>query len=282
MMLAFGIGAAERDRHPPRHRRRPRRASSGNCSMQGLLLSLAGGALGLVAAIVGRAGCWCRRWRPCCRSRSRSTLRPTPRRAGDADLLHAGDHRIRAVAGAAAVAPGSAVVAQGSGRRESAAGSAGRITVRGALVTAQLALSLALLVLSGLFVRGAAAGASADPGFALDPLVVAQIEPKLGGYDAVQQPRGAARVLERLRAHAGHRSGRGRVGRAVRRLLVSAPRCSARAAAEERGPRGARQDRLRPSHTRSTSDYFRTLGLTMVRAASSRRPKRPTSAARRR
>ena len=41
-----------------------------------------------------------------------------------------------------------------------------RVTVRGALVTAQLALSLALLIVSGLFVRGAAAGASADPGFA--------------------------------------------------------------------------------------------------------------------
>ena len=68
----------------------------------------------------------------------------------------------------------------------SAARIGGRITVRGALVTAQLALSLALLVLSGLFVRGAVAGASADPGFALEPLVVAEIDPRLGGYDAVQ------------------------------------------------------------------------------------------------
>src|SRR6185436_16446971 len=77
---------------------------------------------------------------------------------------------------------------------------AGRITVRGALVTAQLALSLALLVLSGLFVRGAAAGASADPGFSLDPLVVAQIEPKLGGYDALRGREAQRAVLEKLRA----------------------------------------------------------------------------------
>jgi hypothetical protein len=54
---------------------------------------------------------------------------------------------------------------------------AGRITVRDALVTAQLALSLALLVLSGLFVRGAAAGASANPGFDVGPLAIAQVEP---------------------------------------------------------------------------------------------------------
>jgi hypothetical protein len=55
---------------------------------------------------------------------------------------------------------------------------AGRITVRDGLVAAQLALSLALLVLSGLFVRGAAAGASANPGFGVGQLAIAQIEPK--------------------------------------------------------------------------------------------------------
>ncbi len=64
--------------------------------------------------------------------------------------------------------------------------------MRGALVTAQIALSLALLVLSGLFVRGAAAGASADPGFALEPLVVAQLDPRLGGYDEREEPRDPA------------------------------------------------------------------------------------------
>ena len=40
------------------------------------------------------------------------------------------------------------------------------VTVRGALITAQLALSLALLIVSGLFVRAAAAGASSAPGSA--------------------------------------------------------------------------------------------------------------------
>ena len=79
----------------------------------------------------------------------------------------------------------------------------GRISVRGALVTAQIALSLALLVLSGLFVRGAAAGASADPGFALDPLVVSQLDPRLGGYDEVKSRESRRAVLERLRATPG-------------------------------------------------------------------------------
>jgi predicted permease len=80
---------------------------------------------------------------------------------------------------------------------------AGRITVRGALVTAQLALSLALLILSGLFVRGAAAGASADPGFALEPLLVAEADPRLGGFDVAQSKDLRRRALERVRSIAG-------------------------------------------------------------------------------
>ena len=100
--------------------------------------------------------------------------------------------------------------------------------MRGALVTAQLALSLALLVLSGLFVRGAAAGASADPGFELDPLVVAQIEPKLGGYDAVAE---AARRIAPCssgcdRRRASNRSRRRRCFRSA--TTRSARPCSAK------------------------------------------------------
>ena len=121
--------------------------------------------------------------------------------------------------------------------------------MRGALVTAQLALSLALLVLSGLFVRGAAAGASADPGFDLDPLVVAQIDPRLGGYDDVQSREARRAVLERLRSTPGIEAVGGRVGAAVRRLLDRRRGAARRAAAEERGSGGARQDRRTRSNT---------------------------------
>jgi hypothetical protein len=80
---------------------------------------------------------------------------------------------------------------------------AGRVTVRDALVTAQLALSLARLVLSGLFVRGAAAGASANPGFDIGPLAIAQIDLALGGYDAAQGREAHRAVLEELRSTPG-------------------------------------------------------------------------------
>ena len=139
-----------------------------------------------------------------------------------------------------------------------------RVTVRGALVTAQLALSLALLVLSGLFVRGAAAGASADPGFSLDPLVVAHIEPKLGGYDEVQGREIRRAVLERLRATAGIES-------VAAASVVPFGDYSFGSSIQREGPRLKNEDPeakgklVQVLAYTVTSDYFKTLGLSMVR-----------------
>jgi predicted permease len=141
---------------------------------------------------------------------------------------------------------------------------AGRITVRGALVTAQLALSLALLVLSGLFVRGAAAGASADPGFALEPLVVAQVEPRLGGYDEAKSREVRRAVLERLRGTAGIES----VSTAA---VLPFGDYTVGTAVQREGPRlrnedpEARGKLAHPLEYVVGADYFRTLGLTMLR-----------------
>ena len=141
---------------------------------------------------------------------------------------------------------------------------AGRFTVRGALLTAQLALSLALLVLSGLFVRGAAAGASADPGFNLDPLVVAQIEPKLGGYDAVRGREAQRVVLEKLRAMPNIESVAGA-------SVLPFGDYSFGAAVQREGPRLKNEDRdaagkiVHVQYYHVTADYFRTLGLKMLR-----------------
>jgi predicted permease len=135
--------------------------------------------------------------------------------------------------------------------------------VRGAMVSAQLALSLALLVLSGLFVRGAAAGASAEPGFDLDPLVIAQVEPKLGGYDAVQGREAHRAILERLRATPGIES-------VAEASVIPFGDYSFGAAVQREGPRLKNEDpeaAAKIMHVHSyivTSDYFKTLGLTMV------------------
>ena len=140
----------------------------------------------------------------------------------------------------------------------------GRISVRGALVTAQIALSLALRVLSGLFVRGAAAGASADPGFALEPLVVAQLDPRLGGYDEVKSRESRRAVLERLRATPG-------IEGASAATVLPFGDYSIGAVVQREGPRLKNEDpgaKGNISHVLEyvvTADYFRTLGLTMLR-----------------
>jgi predicted permease len=139
-----------------------------------------------------------------------------------------------------------------------------RITVRGALVTTQLALSLALLVLSGLFVRGAAASASADPGFALEPLVLSQLDPRLGGYDEVRSRESRRAILERLRAIPG-------VEAAAAATVVPFGDYTLGAAVQREGPRFKNEDpegRGKLAHVLEytiTADYFRTLGVPMLR-----------------
>ena len=71
------------------------------------------------------------------------------------------------------------------------------------LVTAQMALSLALLILSALFVRAAALGAQANPGFALDRTVHAEVDPGLAGMDESKGREVRRHLLERLRSTPG-------------------------------------------------------------------------------
>ncbi len=139
-----------------------------------------------------------------------------------------------------------------------------RITVRGALVTAQLALSLALLVVSGLFVRGASAGASADPGFNIQPLLLAQIDPRLGGYDDVRGKEARRAVLDRIRSTPGIES-------VAAATVLPFGDYTQGAAVQREGPRLKNEDpdaRGKLAHVLSysiTSDYFRTIGLPMLR-----------------
>src|SRR4029453_16149514 len=51
------------------------------------------------------------------------------------------------------------------------------------LVTAQMALSLALLIVSALFVRAAHLGAQANPGFPIDPTLHGEADPSRGRRD---------------------------------------------------------------------------------------------------
>ena len=87
-------------------------------------------------------------------------------------------------------------------------------------------------------------------------------------------------VLERLRSTPAS-SRRGGIDLCRSATTRSAPRCSAKATAQERGPDVAGRS-LRVLDYVITADYFRTLGLRMLRAVNSRRRKKPARAARRR
>ena len=57
------------------------------------------------------------------------------------------------------------------------------LTGRNLLVLSQVALSLVLITSGGLFYRGAATAATADPGFSMEEGILVQIDPALVGYD---------------------------------------------------------------------------------------------------
>jgi putative ABC transport system permease protein len=139
-----------------------------------------------------------------------------------------------------------------------------RITVRGAMLTAQLALSLALLIVSGLFVRGAAAGASADPGFNLDALIVAEVDPRLAGYDDARARELHRAALERLRGTAG-------VAAVATASIIPFGDTSIGATVQREGPRLKNEDPAAKGKLVSalqyivSADYFRALGLPVLR-----------------
>ena len=79
----------------------------------------------------------------------------------------------------------------------------GGIRIGKALVVCQVALSLLLLTTGGLFLMSAISAASADPGFALEGGVLAEIDPGLAGYDETHGRQLQLALLDRLRAVPG-------------------------------------------------------------------------------
>ena len=82
----------------------------------------------------------------------------------------------------------------------SVGGGAARARIRNALVVAQVALSLVLLVCAALFVRGLNHARSLDPGFSLLEGVMAAVDLLPNGYDAVRGTAFHHRLLEQVRA----------------------------------------------------------------------------------
>ncbi len=162
----------------------PRRLLVRQLLCESVLLALAGGVLGLAVAYLGRDFIW--------------SLRPmlVPQSMLDLSL----DGRVLAFTLTVALATGvlfGLVPALQASRPQvvdalkeesrGAAGSRRRITLRGSLVVAQVALSFVALVAGGLFLRSLGGAYDIDPGFETEKLAVVIASPGQNGYD---QPRG--------------------------------------------------------------------------------------------
>jgi predicted permease len=133
-----------------------------------------------------------------------------------------------------------------------------RFGARNLMVIGQVALSLALLTAGGIFARAALNAGASDPGYRYDRLLLASLDPSLA---AMQEPRGREvyrSVLERVRALPSVESvalsstlpfGDIHEGQTVERVGVKTT--------EQEG--NARNYRI------ISSDYFKSVGLTMVR-----------------
>ena len=83
------------------------------------------------------------------------------------------------------------------------AGRQRRFGMPGLMVAAQVALSMALLISAGVFLRASVSAASSDPGFPLEGGVLAELDPSLMGLDQAQGRRAYAAVLDRVRSLSG-------------------------------------------------------------------------------
>ncbi len=79
----------------------------------------------------------------------------------------------------------------------------GGVRIGNVLVVSQIALSLLLLASGGLFTMSAIGAATADPGFRLDGGVLAAVDPGLAGYDEARGRQAHLTLLDRLRTVPG-------------------------------------------------------------------------------
>ena len=129
---------------------------------------------------------------------------------------------------------------------------------RNMLVVGQIALSLALLCTGGLFARAALIAATANPGFRYDQLLLAGIDPALAGYDKVRSVAAQRAIIDRVRAIPGVSAAAFASTVPFGEFHESMPVVTV--GAEARSTEGRS-----PTYRIVSADYFRTLGLAMVR-----------------
>ena len=127
------------------------------------------------------------------------------------------------------------------------------------LVAAQIAFCLLLLVVAGLFTRSLRSLADSDIGYDRERVLVARLDLRGAGYEAGELQPIYRRVLERMSAVPGVVSAslslNGPLGNSARASGIGAVEGYARRAGEQ----------LRTNEEVVSADYFRTVGLRLVR-----------------
>lgn len=160
---------------------------------------------------------------------------------------------------------------------------------RNLLVAAQLALAFVLVAAAALFYRCAVKAAKADPGFRFDQGLLVEVDASLGGLDETQGRALYRAALERLRSLPGVDSvslassvpfGMFSDGRQVRAASSSqgteqkertkdpqagSPSPVTGASLEATGPTDQREGSISANYTIISDDYFKSLGVSMLR-----------------
>jgi predicted permease len=145
-----------------------------------------------------------------------------------------------------------------------ATGRRSRFRMQNVLVMAQLSFSVVMVAIAGMFLRGANLAASADPGFTLERGILVQMDAGLASYDEVRSRAVYQRVLSEVRARpevvAASLSdtipfGEFSQGQSVQKAGSPIRPGDSRAADELIGA----------EFTSIGSDYFRALGLSILR-----------------
>jgi predicted permease len=132
-----------------------------------------------------------------------------------------------------------------------------RLSLRNVLIIAQVASSLALLTAGGLFMRSTFEAARATPGFDLAPIALAELDPSLVGRDEPRSREIFRQVLERTRALPGVES-------ASLASMVPFSGSSHRSLVQPAGGGDVDDDDTVAYYYVITDDYFRTLALPML------------------
>ncbi len=138
---------------------------------------------------------------------------------------------------------------------------------RNPLVVAQIALSLGLVTVAGLFIRGALKAASLETGFKADPTILIEADASLGGYDSARSLPLYSAVNDRLAALPGVQAAS--IASTVPFGLVTINRPVQRAGtkpAPDSHPATAAEGLAFNVRWNSVgADYFTTMGLPLLR-----------------